>query len=323
MNRKLRKVLLALFLIILSFIAIDNTVYRVLKQGIVQYYGLEKDAQILCIGHSQTVLGIDAQKLERKIGVRVAKYAVAGANTVDRFWMIKHYLSLNPDVKMVIYGVDARLFDSQGLSSASYTLFLPFVDNPLMSSYLRQYASWQEYYSSKIFKSARFRDQTLNIALRGLFHRAENRKNGRLKVEDFHNYLQQQRKRKIRINDEDLKCFRETLQFLSSRGIRVILIDVPVVDLMNEIDQTNQRKAIDIFATAAETDPNVCFLDYGKDYEHNYALFFDLRHLNEEGKQAITKRLVADLRKIVRKGQDSLPQWVGPQQVRQTVGRTS
>ncbi|MBC2693947.1 MAG: hypothetical protein HF982_01420 [Desulfobacteraceae bacterium] len=92
----------------------------------------------------------------------VAKYAIAGANIKDRLWMIKHALSLKPTVNLVIYEVDARMFDTEGLSSASYSLFLPFADSAVMSQYLYDEATWQEFYTAKLIKTAGFRDQTLN-----------------------------------------------------------------------------------------------------------------------------------------------------------------
>jgi len=295
------RLLLKAFVFVCLFFIMDTAIYEVLKHGIVKYYGLDKSAQIVCVGHSHMVLGIDSERLEKELGVQVAKYAIAGANAFDRFWMIKHYVHINPHVQTVVYDVDARLFDSHGLSSASYTLFLPFLDDGVMSQYLRQQTSWQEYCTSRIIKSARFRDQTLNIALRGLFGRTETIKTSQLQPERYHGYIEKERKRKVRIHKQTVDFFHDTLKYVSSRGVNVILLFVPVVDLLNEIDTTNQRKALQIFYQAAETNPNVYFLNYRDDFQHDYSLFFDPRHLNDKGKQAITKRLIDDLQTIVKK----------------------
>jgi hypothetical protein len=219
--------------------------------------------------------------------------------------------------------VDARLFDSEGLSSGSYTLFLPFIDNDVMSQYLKQEASWQEYYTSKLIRTTRFRDQTLNISLRGLLNHSENEKKGRFRVEQFRGYLERERKRKVRINSKNVECFHETLQFLSSMGINIVLLHIPVVDLLNEIDQPSQEKVIHIFREAARTNPNVHFLNYRKDFEHDYALFFDLRHLNEKGKEAMTGRLLEDLRKLVKKNGLSRPPLVQRPRTKQGVQDSS
>ena len=43
---------------------------------------------------------------------------------------------------------------------------------------------------------------------------------------------------------------------------------------------------------------NVYFFDYADEYDNKHELFFDLRHLNEQGKQLITDRLIKDLKAI-------------------------
>lgn len=299
MSKNCSTIILKAAVVIVVFILSDLAVHAVLRKGIVQYYGLDKKAEILLVGHSQTVLGIDSEKLKTAFDTEVAKYAIAGANTLDRLWMIKHYLSINPHIRTIIYDVNAQLFDSEGLSSASYTLFLPFIDDEIMSQYLRREATWQEYYTAKIIRTARFRDQTLNIALRGIFGRIENRKDRMVRIDDHQSYLARERKRQIRINKQSLECFHETLRQASRLNVKVILVYIPVIDLLNTIDVNNQKKVIQIFEEAAESNPNVYFLDYSHEYEHRYDFFFDLRHLNERGKQALTKQLIQELRNVI------------------------
>jgi hypothetical protein len=287
----------SLVLIIFFFIG-DLAVSQTLKTGMVKYYGLDKKSEILCVGHSHTVLGIDTAQLEKQLSVKVSRYAIAGANTLDRLWMIKHYLSINPDVEIVIYGVDPRLFDSEGLSSASYTLFLPLMDNRMISQYLQQEASWEEYFTCKFIRTARFRDQTLNISLRGIFNKNETKKTTVVQAERFQTYLAKEQKRKVRINTESVECFYDTLEYLSSLNKKVLLVNIPVIDLLNEIDRPNQKKALEIFEHAARVNGNVYLFDYNKEYESNHNLFFDFRHMNEKGKQIVTKRLVEDIERV-------------------------
>lgn len=284
---------------VLFFLVCDFIAAGLLEQGMTDYYGLEKKAPLVCIGHSHTVLGIDADRMEKELGVPVAKYAIAGTNVLDRFSMIKHSLNLNPATKVVVYDVEARLFDAEGLSSASYTLFLPFVENHIMSEYLQQQATWQEYYTSRLIRTARYRDQTLNIAVRGLIHKNESKKMSVVNVRNKQHYLEQEKKRKIRIEQKSVNCFQETLAYLSSHGITVFLVNIPVIDLLNEIDPEDQEKVISIFRAATVKHHDVHFLNYNPEYAHRHELFFDLSHLNEQGKQIITGRLAADIRKTL------------------------
>ncbi len=288
-----------LLLLLALFLVADFFLFSAFKRGMDIYYGMDKNAEILLVGHSHTVLGLDAGRLEKELHVPVAKYATAGANVLDRFWMLHQFIENSPSVKAVVYDVDPRLFDSEGLSSASYTLFLPYLDDKAMSGYMKQEASWQEYYAGKLVRTSRFRDQTINIALRGLSGKIENKKSGRFRAETVRNYLEREKERSIRINPDSVRCFQESITYLTDQGIKVVLTFIPVVDLLNDLDPVNQIKVTDIFRDTASKNNNVYFMDYNQEYQHNHALFYDLRHLNKEGNELVTGRLVADLQTIL------------------------
>lgn len=291
-----RKSVRAAVIVGVLFFVFDAVVFHVLKGGMDRYYGLDKAAKIVSVGHSHSVLGIDAQQMEAALGVKVSKYATAGANTLDRWWMVRHFIGRQPDVEVVVYDVDPRLFDSEGLSSASYTLFLPYMDDPVMQKYMKQQAAWQEYYAGRVVRTSRFRDQTLNIALRGLLGKIENKKSSTMRLENYQGFLEREQERKIRINPAAVQCFQDTVQFLTDRGKTVVLVFIPVADLLNAIDPAAQAKVVQMFSDLADTNEKVVFLDYNKDYHTRHELFYDLRHLNADGNALITTRLIHDLR---------------------------
>jgi len=265
--------------------------------GISKYFGFNKKSDIICIGHSHTVLGIDAALLEQELNKTASKYALAGANAMDRYWMVKHYLEINPDVKIVLYDVDNRLFDSEGLSSASYSLFLPFIDNQMMKIYLKEQASYEEYLVSTFIKTARFRDQTLNISLRGLLNKNESKKLTQVNIDNYKTYLESERSKKVNIDDDSVDYLKKTIEYVLAKGKKIVLVNIPVIDILNEIDEENQIKAHMIFQEMALT-KDVFFFDYENDYADKHEIFFDLRHLNEKGKQLLTLRLAKDLKNI-------------------------
>ena len=276
----------------------DLSVFHVLWAGMDRYYGLNKPAKVLCVGYSHTVLGIDAERMETELDVPVAKYATAGANTLDRKWMVRHFLDRQPSVSTVIYDVDPRLFDTEGLSSASYTLFLPYIDDPAMAEYLRQEATWQEYLTARLIHTARFRDQTINIALRGLLGKIENKKMTRIRIDDYRGRLADESARKIRVNPKSRQCFLDTVDYLTDRGVNVILLYIPTIDLLNEIDPEGQEEVLHIFRKLAAENDKVWFWDYNRDYQHRHELFYDLRHLNGKGNGVVTGRVVQDLKEL-------------------------
>ena len=86
----------------------------VLQKGLERYVGLDRNATILCVGHSRTVLGIDDRQLERELGVSVAKYVLNGVNARDRLAMIRHYFVKYPkSVKVVVYDVARSPFPTK------------------------------------------------------------------------------------------------------------------------------------------------------------------------------------------------------------------
>lgn len=292
----MKDILLKAALLLILFATGDYLVFTTLKRGMDNYYGMDKEAKVLCVGHSHTVLGIDAERLEEELHVPVAKYATSGANTLDRYWMIRQFVEEHPTVRYVTYDVDPRLFDSEGLSSASYTLFLPYIENEAINSYIKTETTWQEYFSSTVVRTSRFRDQTINIALRGLLHKAENKKSTQVRIEDYAHYIEHERQRKIRINPESVDRFKKTVAYLTEKGIAVYLVFLPVTDLLNSADPENQEKVVQIFRDMAAENVRVRFLDYNESFAHRYDLFYDLRHLNGAGNEIMTGLLAAQLK---------------------------
>ncbi len=296
----LKRVFQSAVLLFILFQVGDFLLFSVLKRGMDNYYGMNKNAEVLCVGHSHTVLGVDAEKMEKDLGVEVAKYATAGANTLDRFWMINQFIEEHPSVKVVVYDVDSRLFDSADLSSTSYSLFLPYITNGSIGKYLKQEATWQEYCSSKILRTTRFRDQTINIALRGLLGKVENKKNSQVRVEDYVNYIEREKGKKIQMNPESVQVFHDSLLYLNEKGIEVLLVNLPVIDLLNDIDPQGQKRAIRVFEDAATNIKGVHYVNYNKIYQDKYECFYDLRHLNFKGNIVVTNRIINDLKQYIK-----------------------
>ena len=116
-------------LFISSFILIDRIVNEFLEEGLNQYYGIGESNEIALVGHSHLMLGVDKIELGQALKLGVSKYTREGVNVSDRLIMINQLLDNNPNLKTVIYGVDAWTFTGEGLSENSYKLFYPFMDS--------------------------------------------------------------------------------------------------------------------------------------------------------------------------------------------------
>ena len=143
----------------------------------------------------------------------------------------------------LIYDVDTRLFDSEGLSSASYSLFFPFIKNLEMREYLKSQASSEEFFVSQYIKTARFRDQTLNISLRGLLNKIESKKTTKINLNNYKQSLEGESKNRVKINSYSIDYLNKTIEYLLSKEKRIILVNLPVIDLLNKIDVGNKKKS--------------------------------------------------------------------------------
>jgi hypothetical protein len=292
--KKLRKFLLFLLVLFL----LDRAAGLFLLHGLEKYYGLANPAEVLLVGYSHMVLGVDKVLLEDKLGSPVAKYARAGATLRDREIMIKHYLSRNPkSVQTVVFGVDSRLFTQEDLSSNSYRLFYPYMEDPSIAAYLRkEVPSRWEYYPHKLMHTSRYSDVTLGLAIRG--HRKDwgNYKNGQVNIELLKQELKEGKHQQIKFSEEQIEIFKRILSFLREQEIEVILAYIPTLDIYNAAEPDKHLKAIDIFKSVASQDAGIHYRDYNRDYSNRHELFHDHVHLNAEGQKLITNELINDLR---------------------------
>jgi hypothetical protein len=287
-------------LLLTVFFANDRLFSRILERGLERGYGLDQPADVLCVGHSHTALGIDQRSLAEGLGLRVAKYAMPGANVADRLAMIRHYVETHPSgVKLVVYDVDAHTFTGSGLSANSYSLFYPFMDCPSVKSYVRQNAPTTAYQIRRFVKLARFDLDACNASIRGWTRSDANLKRGLVDVERLHRSIDQGDVRRISFDPECFDQFERTLEFLQQREIPCVLLYIPTIDVLNEAEPEKHAEAIRLFQTYTARFRHVAFLDYNASFSHRHELFYDAVHLNPAGRALVTERLAADLKAIL------------------------
>ena len=298
----IRKLLLKAIIFAFLLFCTDQMISMVCRRGLDDYYTLAQPAEILCVGHSQTVLGIDKVRIEREMGVKVAKFALEGANTADRLAMIRYYFARQPDsVQAVVYDVSAYTFTGEGLSSNSYRLLFPFMENAEVREFVRKNChSWSEYWLRVLFRTTRYNEDSLALATRGYLSYWGNLKMGTIDIERLKNDLQHGRFRRIKFDKANIQVFEDTIAFVRKHGIPMVLVFMPTVDLLNQAEPEEYRLAVEKLRGYAARDKGVIFLDYNRDYEHQHSLFYDQIHLNADGQRVVTDRLIADLRRIIK-----------------------
>jgi hypothetical protein len=286
--------------LVLLFLAADRLVGWVLRHGLERYYGMDVQAQVLCIGHSHTVLGIDKVALEKSLGVPVAKFAIEGANTSDRLIMLQYYFKRQPNsVRAVVYDVDAHAFTSAGLSSSSYRLLFPFIDDPDVRDYVKANATSQgEYWPRALLCTPRYNELLLSLSVRGYLRDWSNKKVGRLDPAALANQIREGRFLHIAFDEDNLRQFEKISPLASRNGAKLFLVYIPTINLLNQAEPERFQHAIQIFEAMAAKDPNVRFLDYNREFDSCHELFFDKVHLNREGQVKVTARLAADLKEL-------------------------
>jgi len=288
----LKKILLFLFIVFV----LDYLIAGLLLFGINRFYGLNQHSQILLIGHSHLMLAVDKEKLEKQTGLSVSKYTREGVTVEDKYVMVKQFLSLpySDSLQIVMYGVDAFTFSTGDLSENSYTLFFPFMENKIMNNYIRENAtSAYNYWIHKIFRTSRYSDALINAAGRGLLSNWSNFKYGTVDVNQVN------RNREIVIDPQTLSIFKETIDLITARGIKVVLVNTPIVDIMIESQLEQYQEVVDIFSGLSKNNPLIEYWDFNHPpYSTDYSLFFDGIHLNPKGQMIITEKIISRINQL-------------------------
>ncbi len=270
---------------------------RLLRYGLEKYYGLDKEAEILCVGHSRMVQGIDQELLQKRLARPVAKYAVQGTFLDDHYVMVEQFLERHPrSVTTFVYIVDDYTF-GKGLGQNQYRLFYPFIDTHCVAAHVRSHAaSWSEYTSRSWLRLLRFSDTTIqSVARLGLMGRQE------LAPEDSVDVLTLQAKlaalqldEQYAVLDENVRLFETLVQLPLSRGLRVVLLYVPFIDFLDD-GQPEQRRALQLLRSYARRTQGVQLIEIDRAYTHCYDFFSDATHPNRAGQIFITEQLAAGL----------------------------
>jgi hypothetical protein len=291
-------------LLLVLFVGLDRSLGWMLRTGLDRYYGLNEPAAVLCVGHSHTVLGVDKVYLEQALGLPVAKFAVEGANAADRLMMIQYYFTRQPkSLRAVVYDVDAHTFTGAGLSSSSYQLLFPFIDDPEMRRYLKQNcASRTEYVLRRLLCTTRYNELTISLAMRGYLKKWTNFKFGKYNIEAIRQQIREGRFRRIAFDKDSINLFEKTTSFVSSHGCTMFLAYIPTIDVFNGAEPEKFQHSVEMLDHYAATSPTIVFLDYNREYQSRHDLFFDSIHLNRDGQKEVTARLAQDLKRFLSNG---------------------
>lgn len=299
-DSKYRLLIIAVSAIMLFFV-LDAVINSLMMHGVKNYYGLNGKPQILLVGHSHLMLATDKARMERELGMPISKYCREGVSVTDKKTMVEHFFnSVNTDsMKYVLYGVDLATFTGSGLSQNSYQLFYPFIDDPNIAKYVKSQASNEDYWLHKLIRTSRLNDDGLkNSAVRGWLNNWDNLKNKTIDIEAYKKWQAGGKERSIGMNENLMSQFRETVEFITSRGKTVILVNTPTLDLLNQYEPEKYERIMNWFREFADSNPKVLFWDFNPQYESDHTIFADRLHLNKKGQEVITTELIKKITQL-------------------------
>jgi len=309
-NSALFRMLIKLLILVMLIFSSDRLIAFCLKNGLIRKYGLNSGAKVLCVGHSHTEMGVDAEIISKMIAVPVAKYSTSGADTTVRLAMLRHYFSLHPkSTSVVVYDVASNMFNSTAIGSNAYKLFYPFMGDSVMKDFLWSSAhSREEYFSRYLVAILRYNSPSasglpsiLNEAVYGLLGK-KTFFYDRISSKQVDRYVAKKRKessqgRGLVIIPGARKAFEETIDFITSQGIRLVLVYIPTINLPTDINQ-DYRQFVEMMKSYTAKNDKVVYLDYKELYGDRYELFCDPEHLNRAGQKLVSEKIAEDLDRL-------------------------
>lgn len=295
----MRRSIIYILSIVVAFALLDYGMERFMLHGVQESFGLRQHSQMLLVGHSHLMLATDKVRMEKELGLKISKYTREGVNVSDRKVMVKQYLDspYSDSLKICLYGVDLCTFTGEGLSQNSYKLFYPFIDEPNFSEYIRQQADVADYWTHKLIRTCRYNDDGLkNASISGWLHDWRNRKYGQVDIEAYKKRLALGNERHITMNKELMQEFIETIDMLTNRGIRVILVNTPTLDLLNDFEPEQFAEMVAWYKDYASHNDLVDYWDFNPEYSSHHDIFLDRLHLNVKGQLVITDELIRRLK---------------------------
>lgn len=297
----MKKKLINLSIALLVFIMLDFGISTVLRSGIDNYFGLSQHADMLLIGHSHLMLSVDKQQMEQDLGIKISKYCREGSDVEDKYFMTKQFLDspYSDSLKVLMYGVDLFTFSPGGLSSNSYLMFYPFLDNDDVDYMIRTCSSESDYWLHKLIRTYRYNDSSImNASIRGLMNDWSNKKAGQVDVAAYQKVVDEGQERHILMDQKLIDRFMETIEMATNRGIRVILVNTPTLDLLNRYEPEKFKEICDWYRDFASSQELVEYWDYNQEYASRYDLFYDKLHVNVLGQKVMNERITQDLKQF-------------------------
>lgn len=292
----MNKYIIRFIIAVVILFGLDYAIGVTLNIGLDKGMGLNEHSQILIVGHSHLAMGLDKDSLEKGLACKVSKHTRSGVGIVERKMMVDMFVNseYSDSLKVVVIGVDPFLFNGAHISHNTHTLFYPWIDEPEVSSYIKEHTTFIEYYAHKIFRLSRYSDDLIKQSIRGW-----NNDDRNYKTTIFSDSIFEANKGKwdkpIKRDQQLMSILEQTINDLTERKIHTILLQTPILKLVTNLNIEDYEDMVEYYMSLDAQSAYVHFIDYSPYYDSYYEFFFDPIHLNVAGQKEITSRFIKNI----------------------------
>jgi hypothetical protein len=174
------------------------------------------------------------------------------------------------------------------------------MDEPVMDAYIKKNAvTKRDYLTHKLFPLTRYSDVSINASLRGWRNDFSNYKIGMINIDTGRVAVDDKKfNRPVEMDTGLLRIFEKTIDMITQRGIRVVLVNTPITDILMKANSQNPNEVIRYYQDYAASHELVEYWDFNLEYSTNYKIFYDPIHLNPQGQGLVTRELINRLNRL-------------------------
>jgi len=293
------------------------------------YQGLI-NADIVAFGSSRMYLHINPESLRQTTGKTAWNLGMDGSNFEQHYFTLEEYLLHNTPPQIVIFEADLMTLDP-GVLRFKTELFHPYQNysthtmelfNPNWESQLSYWIISSAIYKQEIPQTINHSGQIFDRITNGDFFYKNPPLSGVNVKLDFGDYIlingaqikkgqvpnqlpgilpfdEPQRRFDFSNRVQRMQSFEKLSQFAEEEGFVLVLLMSPY--LAGEVEEGQNRLAVDFYTALSEKYSNTYFLDFSaaEPFAHDTTLWWNVGHLNISGANLLSDKLGEELNQIL------------------------
>jgi len=191
------------------------------------------------------------------------------------------------------------LFSKKFTAANVYMLFLPFIDEPSMSDFVRSNTDAKEFWVRKIVRCSRYNTDMIALAIKGYTKNYENQKNLVLDLNALQGLKSEANTVEVELDPQKIKLFKDCVVLMQQHCKKVVLVNMPVFDTKLKTFKTDEyQKYLEVVQQVASGSGQTHFLDLSQpNIIENPDYFSDPLHLNASGQVQVTNAMTQFMEK--------------------------